>query len=59
MSEDRHDPGASGYLVGPLVFKTSERLYQQLLVGSIPIRSRPRFFPRLDLGLAVAARSGD
>ena len=32
--------GVSGRLVGPSVFKTAERLYQQPLVGSIPIHSR-------------------
>lgn len=32
--------GVTGHLVGPLVFKTKERLPPQSLVGSIPIHSR-------------------
>ncbi len=40
--------GVSGRLVGPAAFKAVEALYQQRLVGSIPIHSRslPEYLSR-------------
>ena len=34
-------PGVSGHLVGPAAFKAVEGSFARLLVGSIPIHSRP------------------
>lgn len=40
IGSGRIHAGVTGRLVGPLVFKTKERLHPQSLVGSIPIHSR-------------------